>query len=127
MPKHRRHLEGLSSNVISLYAKGLTAGDIQAHLEEIYDVPVSWETISKITDEIAADMPDRQDQRLETHPEHTDRPLRRPDRRPHPMNTTTTGYTNFLRGPVFPAGSGQLSRVIDTVWVLPLSAMTVMV
>ncbi len=37
--------------------------------------------------------PDRQDQRLEDHPEHTGRPLRRPDRRPHPTNTTTAGYT----------------------------------
>ena len=34
VPKHRRRLEGLSANVISLYAKGLTTGEIQAHLEE---------------------------------------------------------------------------------------------
>ena len=44
VPKHRR-LEGLSGNVISLYAKGLTTGDIGAYLEEIYDVSVSRETI----------------------------------------------------------------------------------
>ena len=56
VPKHRRRLEGLSANVISLYAKGLTTGEIQAHLEEIYDTGVSRETISKITDEIVADM-----------------------------------------------------------------------
>lgn len=43
--------------------------------------------------------PDRQDQRLESHPEHTDRPLRRPDRRPHPMNTITPGYTENLTVP----------------------------
>ena len=43
--------------------------------------------------------PDRQDQRLESHPEHPDRPLRRPDRRPHPMNTTTSGYTKKLTDP----------------------------
>ena len=46
VPKHRRRLEGLSGNVISLYAKGLTTGEIQAHLEEIYDTGVSRETIS---------------------------------------------------------------------------------
>ena len=45
VPKHRRRLDGLSGNVISLYAKGLTTGEIQAHLEEIYDVSVSRETI----------------------------------------------------------------------------------
>ncbi len=56
VPKHRRRLDGLSGNVISLYAKGLTTGEIQAHLAEIYDTSVSRETISKITDEIAADM-----------------------------------------------------------------------
>ena len=56
VPKHRRRLDGLSGNVISLYAKGLTTGEIQAHLEEIYDTEVSRETISKITDEIVADM-----------------------------------------------------------------------
>ena len=41
--------------MISLYAKGLTTGEIGAHLEEIYDASVSRETISKITDEIVAD------------------------------------------------------------------------
>lgn len=56
VPKHRRRLECLSGNVVSLYAKGLTTGEIQAHLEEIYDTEVSRETISKITDEIVADM-----------------------------------------------------------------------
>ena len=56
VPKHQRRLDGLSGNVISLYAKGLTTGEIQAHLEEIYDTEVSRETISKITDEIVADM-----------------------------------------------------------------------
>ena len=56
VPKHQRRLDGLSGNVISLYAKGLTTGEIQAHLEEIYDTEVSRETISKITDEIVSDM-----------------------------------------------------------------------
>ena len=46
----------MSGNVVSLYAKGLTTGEIQAHLAEIYDTDVSRETISKITDEIVADM-----------------------------------------------------------------------
>ena len=65
VPKHRRRLDGLSGNVISLYAKGLTTGEIQAHLEEIYDVSVSRETISKITDEIVADMAVWQNRPLE--------------------------------------------------------------
>lgn len=56
VPKHVRRLEGLGANVISLYAKGLTTGEIQAHLAEIYGTEVSRETISKITDEIVGDM-----------------------------------------------------------------------
>ena len=42
--------------MISLYAKGLTTGEIGAHLDEIYGIGVSRETISKITDAIVADM-----------------------------------------------------------------------
>jgi putative transposase len=56
VPKHVRRLEGLGANVISLYAKGLTTGEIQAHLHEIYDTEVSRETISKITDQVLPDM-----------------------------------------------------------------------
>jgi transposase-like protein len=56
VPKHQRRLDGLTGNVISLYAKGMTTGDIQAHLFEIYDTDISRETISKITDAIVEDM-----------------------------------------------------------------------
>jgi transposase-like protein len=56
VPKYERRLDGLSGNVISLYAKGMTTGDIQSHLAEIYDTEISRETISKITDGIVADM-----------------------------------------------------------------------
>ena len=65
VPKHCRRLEGLSGNVISLYAKGLTTGEIQAHLEEICDTSVSRETISEITDEVVADMTAWQNRPLE--------------------------------------------------------------
>jgi transposase-like protein len=56
VPKHVRRLDGLSTNVISLYAKGMSTGDIQQHLFEIYGTDVSRDTISKLTDEIHADM-----------------------------------------------------------------------
>jgi transposase-like protein len=56
VPKHARRLEGLTANVISLYAKGMTTGDIQAHLLEIYGTEISRETISKITDAVVEDM-----------------------------------------------------------------------
>jgi putative transposase len=56
IPKHVRRLEGLGANVLSLYAKGLTTGEIQAHLAEIYSTEVSRETISKITDAVLGEM-----------------------------------------------------------------------
>jgi transposase-like protein len=56
VPKHVRRLDGLGANVISLYAKRLTTGEIQAHLAEIYGTEISRETISKITDQILPDM-----------------------------------------------------------------------
>ena len=55
-PSSQRRLDGLTGNVISLYAKGMTTGDIQAHLAEIYGTEISRETISKITDAIVDDM-----------------------------------------------------------------------
>jgi transposase-like protein len=56
VPKHQRRLDGLGANVVSLYGKGLTTGDIQSHLEEIYGTEISRETISKITDRVVEDM-----------------------------------------------------------------------
>jgi transposase-like protein len=56
VPKHARRLDGLTGNVISLYAKGMTTGDIQSHLLEIYGTEISRETISKITDSIVEEM-----------------------------------------------------------------------
>jgi transposase-like protein len=50
--KRQRRLAGVSDLVISLVAKGLTTGEVQAHLAEIYDIEVSRETISNITDRV---------------------------------------------------------------------------
>ena len=56
VPKGERRLDGFAGQVISLYAKGLTTGEIRAHLEDIYDTSISKDTISRITDTIVADM-----------------------------------------------------------------------
>jgi len=44
--------------VLSLYAKGLTTGEISAHFAEIYGASVSKETISRITDKVLEEMAD---------------------------------------------------------------------
>jgi putative transposase len=50
--KRQRRLGGVDDLVISLVAKGLTTGEVQAHLAEIYGAQVSRETISTITDRV---------------------------------------------------------------------------
>jgi transposase-like protein len=54
--KRQRRLEGVDAMVISLSAKGLTTGEIEAHLAEVYGAKVSRETISTITDAVLEDM-----------------------------------------------------------------------
>src|SRR3954452_24273685 len=48
--KRQRRLGDVDEIVLSLYAKGLTTGEISAHFAEIYGASVSKETISRITD-----------------------------------------------------------------------------
>jgi putative transposase len=55
-PKHSRRIDGFDEAVVSLYAKGLTTGEIQAHLAEIYGAEVSRDTISRVTDAVAAEL-----------------------------------------------------------------------
>jgi putative transposase len=54
--KRQRRLEGVDAMVLSLSAKGLTTGEISAHLAEVYGAQVSKETVSKITDAILEEM-----------------------------------------------------------------------
>lgn len=56
VPKHSRRLAGFDEAVISLYAKGMTTGDIAAHLEEIYDTEISRDLVSRVTEQVLADM-----------------------------------------------------------------------
>jgi putative transposase len=54
--KRQRRLSGVDDLVISLSAKGLTHGEISAHLAEIYGAQVSKQTISAITDRVMEGM-----------------------------------------------------------------------
>jgi putative transposase len=54
--KRQRRLSGVDEVVLSLYAKGLTTGEISAHFAEIYGASVSKETVSRITDKIVDEM-----------------------------------------------------------------------
>ena len=44
--------QDIEEKILSMYAKGMTAGDIEAHIQDIYGVEVSDTTVSRITDKI---------------------------------------------------------------------------
>jgi putative transposase len=50
--KHQRRFEGFDDKIVSMYARGMTNREIQAHLQEIYGVDVSPDLISTVTDEV---------------------------------------------------------------------------
>jgi putative transposase len=54
--KRQRRLTGVDEIVLSLYANGLTTGEISAHFAHIYGASVSKETISRITDKVIEEM-----------------------------------------------------------------------
>jgi transposase-like protein len=56
VPKHVRRVGGFDEAVLSLYAKGLTTGEIQAHLADVYGTQVSRDLISRITDAVVEEM-----------------------------------------------------------------------
>ena len=53
--KRQRRLPGVDEVVLSLYARGLTTGEISAHFQEIYGADVSRETVGRITERVMAE------------------------------------------------------------------------
>jgi putative transposase len=50
--KHQKRFDGFDDKVISMYSRGMTTREIQAHLEEIYGVEVSPALISEVTNAV---------------------------------------------------------------------------
>ncbi|NKQ59432.1 IS256 family transposase [Amycolatopsis sp. K13G38] len=63
--KRQKRLGGVDEMVISLAAKGLTTGEISAHLAEVYGAEVSRQTISTITDKVVEGMVEWQNRPLD--------------------------------------------------------------
>jgi putative transposase len=63
--KRQRRLGGVEDLVVSLVAKGLTTGEVQAHLAEIYGTQVSRQTISTITDRVLEGLSEWQNRPLD--------------------------------------------------------------
>jgi len=50
--KHQTRLLGFDEKMISMYARGMSTRDIQAHLQEMYGVEISPGLISEVTNEV---------------------------------------------------------------------------
>jgi putative transposase len=64
--KRQRRLTGIEDMVISLSAKGLTHGEISAHLAEVYGADVSKQTITAITDRVMEGLAEWQSRPLDS-------------------------------------------------------------
>jgi putative transposase len=63
--KRQKRLGGVDEMMISLAAKGLTTGEISAHLAEVYGAEVSRQTICTITDKVIEGMVEWQNRPLD--------------------------------------------------------------
>ncbi|WP_318714327.1 IS256 family transposase [Treponema sp.] len=65
IPKHEKRTPLFNDQIISMYSFGMTTRDIQRHLQQVYGVEVSPETISNITESVMADVREWQNRPLE--------------------------------------------------------------
>ena len=65
IPKHERRFTGFDDKILALYARGMTVREIQAFLAEMYEVEVSPDLISTVTDGIVAEVTAWQSRPLE--------------------------------------------------------------
>ena len=65
IPKHEKRTPLFNDQIISMYSFGMSTRDIQRHLQQVYGVEVSPETISNITESIMADVREWQNRPLE--------------------------------------------------------------
>ena len=52
VPKHSSDISAIQDKVISMYSKGMSTRDISDHIEELYGIPLSAESVSRMTDKI---------------------------------------------------------------------------
>src|SRR5215813_1808562 len=63
--KGQTRLEGFNDRIIALYARGMTTRDIRAHLREMYQVEVSADLISRVTDAVVDELAEWQSRPLD--------------------------------------------------------------
>ena len=63
--KGQTRLDGFNDRIVALYARGMTTRDIRAHLREMYDVDVSPDLISRVTDAVLDELTEWQSRPLD--------------------------------------------------------------
>jgi putative transposase len=63
--KGQTRLTGFNERIIALYARGMSTRDIRAHLREMYDVEVSPDLISRVTDGVLDELAEWQSRPLD--------------------------------------------------------------
>jgi putative transposase len=67
VPKHSSDISAIQDKVISMYAKGMSTRDISSHIEELYGIPLSAESVSRMTDKIIPLIEEWQNRPLNSH------------------------------------------------------------
>lgn len=65
VPKHVTRLKGFNDNIIALYSRGLTTRDIRRELKRMYQVEVSPDLISRVTDSVVEELREWQNRPLD--------------------------------------------------------------
>ena len=65
VPKNSSDLSSIEDKVISMYAKGMSIRDISEHIEDLYNIPLSAQSISRLTDKILPVVQDWQNRPLD--------------------------------------------------------------
>lgn len=52
IPKHQRNINGIEDKILNLYASGMTTRDVAEQIKALYDIEISAETVSNITNRI---------------------------------------------------------------------------
>ena len=63
--KYRRRFPDFDEKIVSLYARGMTVRDIQAHLRELYGIDVSPDLVSVVTDAVLEQVAEWQNRPLD--------------------------------------------------------------
>ncbi len=65
--KYQRNTDGLEDKILSLYAHGMSTRDIQEQIKDLYDIDISSELVSKISEKIIPEVNEWQNRPLEEY------------------------------------------------------------